>query len=56
MPRKRLGLIIHSRSELSFYIVAEKILAPFEKIPSAWAIHGTVGYEFLNNITHLLYK
>jgi len=33
---------------LPFYITAEKILAPFEKIPHQWAIHGTVGYEFLN--------
>lgn len=39
--------------KLPFYIVAEKILAPFEKIPSSWAIHGTVGYEFLNSVNGL---
>ena len=33
--------------------VAEKILAPFEKLPENWAVHGTVGYEFLNSVTAL---
>lgn len=39
--------------KLPFYITAEKILAPFEKIPPNWAIHGTVGYEFLNSVNGL---
>ena len=39
--------------KLPFYIVAEKILAPFEKLPQNWAIHGTVGYEFLNSVNGL---
>lgn len=39
--------------KLPFYIVAEKILAPSEKLPSNWAIHGTVGYEFLNSVNGL---
>jgi (1->4)-alpha-D-glucan 1-alpha-D-glucosylmutase len=30
------------------YLVAEKILAKGERLPAQWAIHGTVGYEFLN--------
>lgn len=30
------------------YIVAEKILAPGEELPEAWAVAGTTGYEFLN--------
>jgi (1->4)-alpha-D-glucan 1-alpha-D-glucosylmutase len=29
------------------YVVAEKILAPGERMPEAWAIDGTTGYEFL---------
>jgi (1->4)-alpha-D-glucan 1-alpha-D-glucosylmutase len=31
-----------------FYIVAEKILAPGERLPEPWAVAGTTGYEFLN--------
>jgi (1->4)-alpha-D-glucan 1-alpha-D-glucosylmutase len=30
------------------YIVAEKILAPGERLPDTWAVAGTTGYEFLN--------
>jgi len=30
------------------YLVAEKILAKGERLPTPWAIHGTTGYEFLN--------
>lgn len=30
------------------WIVAEKILAEGEEIPSAWPIEGTTGYDFLN--------
>ncbi|HYE90770.1 MAG TPA: malto-oligosyltrehalose synthase, partial [Terriglobales bacterium] len=31
-----------------FYIVAEKILAPGERLPETWAVAGTTGYEVLN--------
>ncbi|HEY3997213.1 MAG TPA: malto-oligosyltrehalose synthase [Candidatus Xenobia bacterium] len=37
----------------SFYVVAEKILASSERMPSAWAIDGTTGYEFLNALNGL---
>jgi (1->4)-alpha-D-glucan 1-alpha-D-glucosylmutase len=30
------------------YLLAEKILARGERLPTTWAIHGTTGYEFLN--------
>jgi (1->4)-alpha-D-glucan 1-alpha-D-glucosylmutase len=30
------------------YLLAEKILAKGERLPTHWAIHGTTGYEFLN--------
>jgi len=30
------------------WIVAEKILGPYEKLPSEWPIAGTTGYDFLN--------
>src|SRR5262249_2541833 len=36
-----------------FYIVAEKILAPGERLPEHWAVLGTTGYEFLNLLNGL---
>ena len=36
----------HAGGEI--YVVAEKILAPGEQLPDAWATAGTTGYEFLN--------
>jgi (1->4)-alpha-D-glucan 1-alpha-D-glucosylmutase len=36
-----------------FYIVAEKILAPGERLPGHWAVLGTTGYEFLNLLNGL---
>jgi (1->4)-alpha-D-glucan 1-alpha-D-glucosylmutase len=30
------------------YLLAEKILAKGERLPTTWCVHGTVGYEFLN--------
>lgn len=41
---------------LPFYVVAEKILASYEQIPQNWAIHGTVGYDFLNSVNELFIK
>ncbi len=34
--------------ERPLYVVAEKIAAPGEDVPVAWAIHGTTGYRFAN--------
>ncbi|HSA06860.1 MAG TPA: malto-oligosyltrehalose synthase [Candidatus Gastranaerophilales bacterium] len=57
---KRLGVNFDASQEkllgsekLPVYVVAEKILAPFEKIPKNWAISGVVGYEFLNQVCKL---
>jgi (1->4)-alpha-D-glucan 1-alpha-D-glucosylmutase len=36
------------------WIVAEKILAPGETLPSAWPVDGTTGYEFARLVDHLL--
>lgn len=36
------------------YIVAEKILSGSEQLPTDWAVHGTTGYEFINQISRLL--
>ncbi|HEV3387304.1 MAG TPA: alpha-amylase family glycosyl hydrolase, partial [Gemmata sp.] len=35
------------------FVVAEKILAASETVPSDWAIHGTCGYEFIRALTGL---
>lgn len=32
------------------WIVGEKILAPDEHMPDSWPIHGTTGYDFLNDL------
>jgi (1->4)-alpha-D-glucan 1-alpha-D-glucosylmutase len=39
-----------SSSERPLYIVAEKILARGERLPSDWAVYGTSGYDFLNAV------
>ncbi len=31
----------------------EKILSPTERLPSSWPVSGTVGYEFLNDVSTL---
>lgn len=33
-----------------FYVVAEKILSAGERLPRSWAVHGTTGYNFLNDL------
>ncbi len=35
------------------YVVAEKILAQGERMPEGWAVHGTTGYDFLNEVNGL---
>ncbi len=56
---RALGQDIHlqgtllSSVRLPFYMVVEKILAPFEKLPETWAVHGTTGYEFANAVNGL---
>lgn len=47
---------LFASDKLPFYIIVEKILAPSEKIPSNWAIHGTVGYDFLNSVNKVFIK
>jgi (1->4)-alpha-D-glucan 1-alpha-D-glucosylmutase len=44
-----------ARAPLSrpLYVVAEKILSGRERLPSAWAVHGTTGYNFLNQVNGL---
>ncbi len=35
------------------YIVAEKILARNEKLPTSWKISGTTGYDFINELNQI---
>jgi (1->4)-alpha-D-glucan 1-alpha-D-glucosylmutase len=35
------------------WVVAEKILSTGEQLPAQWAVHGTTGYNFLNDLNGL---
>jgi len=48
---RRLGC---EESELPLYLLVEKILAPFERLPEGWAVHGTTGYDFMAQAAGLL--
>lgn len=37
-------------TDLPLYLAIEKILAPFERLPDEWAVHGTTGYDFANAV------
>jgi (1->4)-alpha-D-glucan 1-alpha-D-glucosylmutase len=37
----------------AFYVVAEKILMPEERLPPRWPVAGTTGYDFLNVVNGL---
>lgn len=55
---KRLGLLVHADWQLSsenlpIYVLIEKILAPFERLPQEWKVQGTTGYEFANQVNGL---
>ena len=40
-------------SALALYVVVEKILGRDEPLRADWAVHGTTGYEFLNDLNGL---
>ncbi|HEY8477905.1 MAG TPA: malto-oligosyltrehalose synthase, partial [Chloroflexota bacterium] len=42
-----------SRPSWPLYVVAEKILCEGEPLPEDWAIYGTTGYDFLNDLNGL---
>ncbi len=44
------------RGATPLYVVVEKILDRTEALPSEWAVHGTVGYDFLNALGGLFVK
>jgi (1->4)-alpha-D-glucan 1-alpha-D-glucosylmutase len=50
------GAPIHepnSTPDAPIYVVAEKILSGREPLPPDWAVHGTTGYDFLNDVNGL---
>ena len=44
------GVADGSQNGRPLYVVAEKILSAGEGLPSQWAVHGTTGYNFLNDL------
>jgi (1->4)-alpha-D-glucan 1-alpha-D-glucosylmutase len=42
-----------SGNEYPCYVVVEKILVRDERLRTDWAVHGTTGYEFLNQVNGL---
>jgi (1->4)-alpha-D-glucan 1-alpha-D-glucosylmutase len=38
----------------AIYMVAEKILTGAEKLRADWPVHGTTGYDFANQVAHVL--
>ncbi|HET7865312.1 MAG TPA: malto-oligosyltrehalose synthase, partial [Burkholderiaceae bacterium] len=43
---RRAGLAEGAAGSRPLYVVAEKIAAPHEDVPTGWALHGTTGYRF----------
>ena len=37
----------------TMYVVAEKILSGRERLPPGWCVHGTTGYNFINQVNGL---
>jgi (1->4)-alpha-D-glucan 1-alpha-D-glucosylmutase len=40
-------------AERPIYVVVEKIIAPHERLPETWPVHGTTGYRFADVVTGL---
>jgi (1->4)-alpha-D-glucan 1-alpha-D-glucosylmutase len=43
----------HGHLASPLYVLAEKILTGHESLPQTWPIHGTSGYDFLNDLNRL---
>jgi (1->4)-alpha-D-glucan 1-alpha-D-glucosylmutase len=43
----------HHAGARTMYLVTEKILSGRERLPRAWPVHGTTGYNFLNQVNGL---
>jgi len=47
------GAVSASLPKDAIYLVLEKILADYERLPEDWAVHGTTGYRFMNVVNGL---
>lgn len=45
---------LHTDDGAEFYLVVEKILANYERLPADWPVQGTTGYEFMYLTNNLL--
>ncbi len=52
-PREYFDRLIAACGERVIYIVGEKILTAGEPLRQDWSIHGTTGYDFLNDLNGL---
>jgi (1->4)-alpha-D-glucan 1-alpha-D-glucosylmutase len=50
---KALGLPL-PKDGRAIYMIVEKILTSGESLPKEWPIHGTTGYDFVNQVTQVL--
>ena len=50
----RPGLAATSPSERAIYLVVEKILSGDEQLRTDWPVHGTTGYDFMNDAIGVL--
>jgi (1->4)-alpha-D-glucan 1-alpha-D-glucosylmutase len=50
-PRRYLERLRDAAGPL--YVVVEKILSDGETLPASWPVHGTTGYDFLNDVNGL---
>jgi (1->4)-alpha-D-glucan 1-alpha-D-glucosylmutase len=53
LQRLAAGVTGRPADDTVIYVVAEKILTPGQELPSAWRVHGTTGYRFLNVVNGL---
>ncbi len=56
---RRVGLVLpppdaRQRPARPLYVVAEKIAAPHEDVPTSWAVHGTTGYRYASVVNGVL--
>ncbi|NTX32400.1 malto-oligosyltrehalose synthase [Burkholderia pyrrocinia] len=52
---RRLHALLAAQRDARPYVVVEKILAPGEALCADWAVDGTTGYDFMNDVGALLH-
>lgn len=50
---KALGLPL-PKDGRAIYMIVEKVLTDAETLPKEWPVHGTTGYDFVNQVTQVL--